>query len=62
MGEAAVLVRDKGAGEERLVYVTGATDPADIRARLGQRLLTYVVPRTNSAMTVKGPDVATPPR
>lgn len=48
-GDTAVLVRDEGAGEKRLVYVTGATDPADIRARLGQRLLTYVVPRTNSA-------------
>lgn len=57
-----MLVRDEGAHEKRLVYVTGATDPADIRARLGQRLLTYVVPRTNSATTVKGPDVAAAPR
>ncbi|OMC15517.1 hypothetical protein A5737_10755 [Mycobacterium colombiense] len=39
-----VVVRDEGADEKRLVYVTGATDPDDIRAPLRQRLLTYVLP------------------
>ncbi|WP_459974997.1 non-ribosomal peptide synthetase, partial [Mycobacterium sp. MUNTM1] len=43
--QAAVLVREDRVGERRLVgYVTGAADPADIRARLGQRLPTYMVP------------------
>ncbi|MCA2265932.1 non-ribosomal peptide synthase/polyketide synthase, partial [Mycobacterium marseillense] len=42
---AAVLVREDRAGEKRLVgYVTGAADPTDIRARLGRRLPTYMVP------------------
>ncbi|WP_155768561.1 AMP-binding protein, partial [Mycobacterium colombiense] len=43
--QAAVLVREDRAGDKRVVgYVTGAADPADIRARLGQRLPTYMVP------------------
>ncbi|WP_156753003.1 non-ribosomal peptide synthetase, partial [Mycobacterium sp. 1245801.1] len=43
--QAAVVVREDQAGERRLVgYVTGAADPADIRARLGQRLPPYMVP------------------
>ncbi|MCA2245065.1 amino acid adenylation domain-containing protein, partial [Mycobacterium sp. WUMAC-067] len=43
--QAAVIAREDRAGEKRLVgYVTGAADPADIRARLGQRLPTYMVP------------------
>ncbi|WP_420029266.1 amino acid adenylation domain-containing protein [Mycobacterium intracellulare] len=43
--QAAVLAREDRAGERRLVgYVTGAADSADIRARLGQRLPTYMVP------------------
>ncbi|WP_142248360.1 non-ribosomal peptide synthetase, partial [Mycobacterium colombiense] len=42
---AAVIAREDRAGEKRLVgYVTGAADPTDIRARLGQRLPTYMVP------------------
>ncbi|WP_040631876.1 non-ribosomal peptide synthetase, partial [Mycobacterium colombiense] len=42
---AAVLVREDRVGDKRVVgYVTGAADPADIRARLGQRLPTYMVP------------------
>ncbi|WP_155765857.1 phosphopantetheine-binding protein, partial [Mycobacterium colombiense] len=42
---AAVLVREDRVGEKRLVgYVTGAADPADIRAWLGQRLPAYMVP------------------
>ncbi|MCV7241158.1 AMP-binding protein, partial [Mycobacterium mantenii] len=42
---AAVIAREDLAGEKRLVgYVTGAADPADIRARLGRRLPTYMVP------------------
>ncbi|KPN56092.1 hypothetical protein AN931_13430, partial [Mycobacterium intracellulare subsp. chimaera] len=44
---AAVLVREDRAGDKRLVgYVTGAADPTDIRARLGRRLPTYMVPST----------------
>ncbi|WP_156660653.1 non-ribosomal peptide synthetase, partial [Mycobacterium sp. 852002-10029_SCH5224772] len=43
--QVAVIAREDRAGERRLVgYVTGAADPADIRARLGQRLPTYMVP------------------
>ncbi len=50
--QAAVLVREDRVGDKRLVgYVTGAADPADIRARLGQRLPTYMVP---SAVVVLG--------
>ncbi|WP_459974987.1 condensation domain-containing protein, partial [Mycobacterium sp. MUNTM1] len=42
---AAVIAREDRVGERRLVgYVTGAADPTDIRARLGQRLPTYMVP------------------
>ncbi|MGV0042255.1 AMP-binding enzyme, partial [Mycobacterium colombiense] len=43
--QAAVLIREDRVGDKRVVgYVTGAADPADIRARLGQRLPTYMVP------------------
>ncbi|MCA2246137.1 AMP-binding protein, partial [Mycobacterium sp. WUMAC-067] len=43
--QAAVIAREDRAGEKRLVgYVTGVADPSDIRARLGQRLPTYMVP------------------
>ncbi|WP_082955170.1 non-ribosomal peptide synthetase, partial [Mycobacterium mantenii] len=43
--QVVVVVREDRPGEKRLVgYVTGAADPADIRARLGQRLPTYMVP------------------
>ncbi|ORB07690.1 non-ribosomal peptide synthetase [Mycobacterium mantenii] len=43
--QVAVVVREDRPGEKRLVgYVTGAADPADVRARLGQRLPTYMVP------------------
>ncbi|WP_142248469.1 non-ribosomal peptide synthetase, partial [Mycobacterium colombiense] len=41
----AVVVREDQPGDKRVVgYVTGAADPADIRARLGQRLPTYMLP------------------
>ncbi len=43
--QVAVVVREDRPGDKRLVgYVTGAADPADIRARLGQRLPTYMLP------------------
>ncbi|WP_156749337.1 non-ribosomal peptide synthetase, partial [Mycobacterium sp. 1165196.3] len=42
---AAVIAREDRAGDKRLVgYVTGVADPTDIRAWLGQRLPTYMVP------------------
>ncbi|MCA2235649.1 AMP-binding enzyme, partial [Mycobacterium intracellulare] len=42
---AAVIAREDRPGDKRLVgYVTGAADPADVRARLGQRLPAYMVP------------------
>ncbi|WP_172826157.1 non-ribosomal peptide synthase/polyketide synthase [Mycobacterium colombiense] len=43
--QAVVIAREDSPGDKRLIgYVTGAADPADIRARLGQRLPTYMVP------------------
>ncbi|TAM66824.1 MAG: amino acid adenylation domain-containing protein [Mycobacterium sp.] len=43
--QAAVIAREDRADALRLVgYVTGAADSADIRARLGRRLPTYMVP------------------
>ncbi|MBZ4604276.1 amino acid adenylation domain-containing protein [Mycobacterium avium] len=47
--QAAVIAREDRPGDKRLVAyvtesVTGAADPADIRARLGQRLPAYMVP------------------
>ncbi|AZP81413.1 amino acid adenylation domain-containing protein [Mycobacterium avium] len=47
--QAAVIAREDRPGDKRLVgyvteSVTGAADPADIRARLGQRLPAYMVP------------------
>ncbi|WP_131810778.1 non-ribosomal peptide synthetase, partial [Mycobacterium intracellulare] len=43
--QAAVIAREDRPGDRRLVgYVTGAADPADVRARLGQRLPAYMVP------------------
>src|SRR6185437_8948657 len=43
--QAAVIAREDRADAVRLVgYVTGVADPADIRARLGQRLPTYMLP------------------
>ncbi|WP_131812455.1 non-ribosomal peptide synthetase, partial [Mycobacterium mantenii] len=43
--QAVVIAREDRAGDKRLVgYVTGAADPTEIRARLGQRLPTYMVP------------------
>ncbi|ETZ35353.1 pstD domain protein [Mycobacterium avium MAV_120809_2495] len=43
--QAVVLAREDGVGERRLVgYVTGAADPVEIRARLGQRLPSFMVP------------------
>src|SRR6185312_13565195 len=43
--QSAVIAREDRADAVRLVgYVTGVADPADIRARLGQRLPTYMVP------------------
>ncbi|GFG95660.1 amino acid adenylation domain-containing protein [Mycobacterium timonense] len=43
--QAAVIAREDRPGDKRLVgYVTGTADPADVRARLGQRLPAYLVP------------------
>ena len=43
--QAAVIAREDRADAVRLVgYVTGVADPSEIRARLGQRLPTYMVP------------------
>ncbi len=43
--QAAVIAREDRPGDKRLIgYVTGAADPADVRARLGQRLPAYMVP------------------
>ncbi|WP_142254649.1 non-ribosomal peptide synthetase, partial [Mycobacterium colombiense] len=43
--QAVVIAREDSPGDKRLIgYITGAADPADIRARLGQRLPTYMVP------------------
>ncbi|MBI2697452.1 non-ribosomal peptide synthase/polyketide synthase, partial [Mycobacterium nebraskense] len=43
--QAAVIAREDHPGDKRLVgYVTGAVDPADIRAALAERLPTYMVP------------------
>ncbi|WP_156656154.1 phosphopantetheine-binding protein, partial [Mycobacterium sp. 852002-51971_SCH5477799-a] len=43
--QAAVIAREDRPGDKRLVgYVTGATDPAQIRAALAQRLPAYMVP------------------
>ncbi|WP_353852129.1 condensation domain-containing protein, partial [Mycobacterium sp. FLAC0960] len=42
---AAVIAREDRPGDKRLVgYVTGVADPTDIRARLGRRLPTFMVP------------------
>ncbi|WP_156745321.1 non-ribosomal peptide synthetase, partial [Mycobacterium sp. 1165178.9] len=43
--QAAVVAREDRPGEKRLVgYVTGTAHPADLRARLAQRLPAYMVP------------------
>ncbi|MGV0071431.1 amino acid adenylation domain-containing protein, partial [Mycobacterium colombiense] len=43
--QAAVIAREDRPGDKRLIgYITGAADPADVRARLGQRLPAYMVP------------------
>src|SRR6185437_249659 len=43
--QAAVIAREDRPGDTRLVgYVIGATDPAQIRAALAQRLPAYMVP------------------
>ncbi|WP_409370972.1 amino acid adenylation domain-containing protein, partial [Mycolicibacterium setense] len=43
--QAVVIVREDRPGDKRLVgYVTGAADPADVRAALAQRLPAYMVP------------------
>ena len=43
--QAAVIVREDRPGDKRLVgYVTGAVDPAVARAKLAERLPTYMVP------------------
>ena len=45
VGQAAVIAREDRPGDKRLVgYVTGAVDPAVIRAQLGERLPGYMVP------------------
>ena len=43
--QAVVIAREDRPGEKRLVgYVTGAADPAEIRAALAERLPEYMVP------------------
>ena len=43
--QAAVIAREDRPGDKRLVgYVTGAADPAGVRAKLAERLPTYMVP------------------
>ncbi|CQD22894.1 linear gramicidin synthetase subunit B [Mycobacterium europaeum] len=43
--QAAVIAREDRPGDKRLVgYITGTADPAEIRARLGERLPAYMVP------------------
>ncbi|MCA2243768.1 amino acid adenylation domain-containing protein, partial [Mycobacterium sp. WUMAC-067] len=43
--QAAVIAREDRPGDKRLIgYITGTADPADVRARLGQRLPAYMVP------------------
>jgi amino acid adenylation domain-containing protein/non-ribosomal peptide synthase protein (TIGR01720 family) len=43
--QAVVIAREDRPGDRRLVgYVTGAAEPAEIRAQLAERLPTYMVP------------------
>ncbi|EUA30832.1 AMP-binding enzyme family protein [Mycobacterium xenopi 3993] len=43
--QAAVIAREDRPGDKRLVgYVTGCADPVMVRARLAERLPTYMVP------------------
>ncbi|KUI15624.1 non-ribosomal peptide synthetase [Mycobacterium lehmannii] len=45
VNEAAVIAREDRPGDKRLVgYVTGQVDPTAVRAKLGERLPTYMVP------------------
>ncbi|KUH75761.1 non-ribosomal peptide synthetase [Mycolicibacterium novocastrense] len=45
VNEAAVIAREDRPGDKRLVgYVTGHVDPTAVRAKLGERLPTYMVP------------------
>ncbi|WP_156425323.1 non-ribosomal peptide synthase/polyketide synthase, partial [Mycobacterium sp. GA-1285] len=45
VAQAVVIAREDRPGDKRLVaYVTGAAEPADVRAQLGQRLPVYMVP------------------
>ncbi|WP_409366108.1 amino acid adenylation domain-containing protein [Mycolicibacterium elephantis] len=43
--QAAVIAREDQPGDKRLVgYITGSADPAELRARLSERLPAYMVP------------------
>ncbi|WP_197501776.1 non-ribosomal peptide synthetase [Mycobacterium sp. 1164985.4] len=45
VAQAVVIVREDRAGDKRLVgYVTGTVDTAGLRAQLGERLPSYMVP------------------
>nr|WP_245836121.1 non-ribosomal peptide synthetase [Mycobacterium rhizamassiliense] len=45
VGAAAVIAREDSPGDKRLVgYITGAADPATVRASLAERLPAYLVP------------------
>ena len=45
VAQAEVIAREDRPGDKRLVgYVTGTVDPADLRARLGEKLPAYMVP------------------
>ncbi|WP_156737610.1 non-ribosomal peptide synthase/polyketide synthase, partial [Mycobacterium sp. E735] len=45
VGQAVVIAREDRPGDKRLVgYITGAADPAQLRARLSERLPAFMVP------------------
>ncbi|OQZ87759.1 non-ribosomal peptide synthetase, partial [Mycobacterium alsense] len=45
VGQAVVIAREDRPGDKRLVgYVTGTVDPGEVRAALGERLPSYMVP------------------
>ena len=53
-----MLAREDRVGDKRFVgEVTGVADPADIRARLGQRLPTYLVLGCGSGVAGAAADV-----
>ena len=50
--QAAVIAREDRPGDNRLVgYITGTADPAEIRAKLAERLPPYMIPAAVVALT-----------